>query len=137
MKQVCVSCSLRMAGLIRSRRRRGACICDCGAKVLKRSCRLTDRNCWRKTLLIAGCWKGWTGLCREWHLRINALQRRRDQRQGLALSGAWRGVVLAMGLVAFFSVSQTMAETALFKSSSLTPQGEYTFGIEGPAVDRG
>lgn len=30
-----------------------------------------------------------------------------------------------------------VAETGLFQSRQLTPSGEYTFNIEGPAVDRG
>jgi signal peptidase len=33
-------------------------------------------------------------------------------------------------------VSATAAETGLFQSRQLTPSGEYTFNIEGPAVDR-
>lgn len=33
-------------------------------------------------------------------------------------------------------VSAAAAETGLFQSRQLTPSGEYTFNIEGPAVDR-
>ncbi len=33
-------------------------------------------------------------------------------------------------------VSAAVAETGLFQSRQLTPSGEYTFNIEGPAVDR-
>src|SRR5258707_106668 len=32
--------------------------------------------------------------------------------------------------------SAAAAETGLFESRQLTPLGEYTFNIEGPAVDR-
>jgi signal peptidase len=33
------------------------------------------------------------------------------------------------------ALSSAAAEPALFESHQLTPSGEYTFGIEGPAVD--
>ncbi|MFB9261705.1 SMP-30/gluconolactonase/LRE family protein [Bradyrhizobium erythrophlei] len=35
-----------------------------------------------------------------------------------------------------FAATPTAAEPPLFQSRQLTPVGEYTFGIEGPAVDR-
>jgi sugar lactone lactonase YvrE len=38
-------------------------------------------------------------------------------------------------LLAVAVCTHATAEPALFESRQLTPQGEYTFGIEGPAVD--
>jgi sugar lactone lactonase YvrE len=37
--------------------------------------------------------------------------------------------------VAWITVSPAIAQEALFQSRQITPSGEYTFGIEGPAVD--
>ncbi|NPU66968.1 SMP-30/gluconolactonase/LRE family protein [Bradyrhizobium sp. 83012] len=39
-------------------------------------------------------------------------------------------------LIAMLTVAPALAAPKLFESSQLTPSGEYTFGIEGPAVDR-
>jgi sugar lactone lactonase YvrE len=39
-------------------------------------------------------------------------------------------------LLAAFAASPARGETELFQSRQVTPAGEYTFGIEGPAVDR-
>jgi sugar lactone lactonase YvrE len=48
---------------------------------------------------------------------------------------------LSRTISCFFSLlfalgAAAAAETGLFQSRQLTPSGEYTFGIEGPAVDR-
>jgi signal peptidase len=45
-----------------------------------------------------------------------------------------RRLCTALGLSA--AASAAAAESPLFKSQQLTPSGEYTSGIEGPAVDR-
>ena len=47
------------------------------------------------------------------------------------------GLVVAsfIASVVFFAGQRTAAEDALFASERITPQGEYTPGIEGPAVD--
>jgi sugar lactone lactonase YvrE len=37
--------------------------------------------------------------------------------------------------LAWLTATPAIAEQGLFQSSQLTPAGEYTFGIEGPAVD--
>jgi sugar lactone lactonase YvrE len=37
--------------------------------------------------------------------------------------------------LAWITVSSGLAQDALFQSRQVTPTGEYTFGIEGPAVD--
>ncbi|WP_315719215.1 MULTISPECIES: SMP-30/gluconolactonase/LRE family protein [unclassified Bradyrhizobium] len=39
-------------------------------------------------------------------------------------------------MIAMLTVAPALAAPKLFESSQLTPSGEYTFGIEGPAVDR-
>ena len=38
-------------------------------------------------------------------------------------------------VLALASASSAIAQEALFQSKQITPAGEYTFGIEGPAVD--
>ena len=44
--------------------------------------------------------------------------------------------LLLCGLaLAWIAVSPVIAQDALFQSRQVTPAGEYTFGIEGPAVD--
>src|SRR5471032_3103756 len=47
-----------------------------------------------------------------------------------------RTIRLLCGLaLAWTTVSPGIAQDALFQSRQITPTGEYTFGIEGPAVD--
>jgi sugar lactone lactonase YvrE len=43
---------------------------------------------------------------------------------------------LCSALAALFVVSSATAQDAPFQSKQVTPSGEYTFGIEGPAVDK-
>src|SRR6185369_17944823 len=42
---------------------------------------------------------------------------------------------LCSSLLLVIAASPAHAETKLFESVQVTPSGEYTFGIEGPAVD--
>lgn len=42
---------------------------------------------------------------------------------------------LCSSVVLVIAASSARAETKLFESTQVTPAGEYTFGIEGPAVD--
>jgi sugar lactone lactonase YvrE len=47
-----------------------------------------------------------------------------------------RAISLLCGLaIAWLAISSANAQEALFQASQVTPSGEYTFGIEGPAVD--
>src|SRR5712691_4269778 len=46
-----------------------------------------------------------------------------------------RGFLSVFELFVAGLVGAAAAESALFESRQLTPSGEYTFGIEGPAVD--
>jgi len=55
-------------------------------------------------------------------------------RTSIGLSGATR-LVSRLALACVIA-SPAIAGEALFQSKQLTPPGEYTFGIEGPAVDR-
>ncbi|WP_257169327.1 SMP-30/gluconolactonase/LRE family protein [Bradyrhizobium sp. SRS-191] len=41
-----------------------------------------------------------------------------------------------MAAVLVLAITPALAAPKLFESTQLTPSGEYTFGIEGPAVDR-
>ncbi len=50
-----------------------------------------------------------------------------------ALSTALR--VATLGIATFGAATAFAAEAALFESRRITPAGEYTFNIEGPAVD--
>jgi hypothetical protein len=45
-----------------------------------------------------------------------------------------KGTLAACELL-FAGLGIVAAETQLYESRQLTPSGEYTFGIEGPAVD--
>src|SRR5690349_16461061 len=50
----------------------------------------------------------------------------------------FRAQLVAASVIAFavlFAVRSQAAEDPLFVSKRITPQGEYTAGIEGPAVD--
>src|ERR1700749_3459531 len=49
----------------------------------------------------------------------------------------WNGLPWLLCAVAFagMAASAGSAQDALFQSRQITPTGEYTFGIEGPAVD--
>ena len=50
----------------------------------------------------------------------------------------FRAELVAASLIAFavfFAGQSNAAEDTLFASKRITPQGEYTSGIEGPAVD--
>ena len=53
-----------------------------------------------------------------------------------AISGRTTLFLRALALTSVIA-SPTIAEEAKFQSRQLTPAGEYTFGIEGPAVDQG
>jgi sugar lactone lactonase YvrE len=47
-----------------------------------------------------------------------------------------RTISLRCGLaIAWLAISSANAQEVLFQASQVTPSGEYTFGIEGPAVD--
>src|SRR4030095_1642109 len=55
-----------------------------------------------------------------------------------AVERGFRAELVATYLVAcaaFFTGQSNAAEDTLFVSKRITPQGEYTAGIEGPAVD--
>jgi hypothetical protein len=50
-----------------------------------------------------------------------------------------RGGTLFLGELAVLWIiaSSAIAQDTQFQSRQVTPAGEYTFGIEGPAVDQG